>query len=75
MVAAVVGVLAHLRGHPAAAAGGTDVAAVARRSSRVGLFARFLGGLRLDGVEPIPTEGLGVYLAALARAQVRIACH
>jgi hypothetical protein len=31
---------------------------------------RFLG-LRVDGVEPIPAQGLNIYLAALARAQAR----
>ena len=73
---AVVNVLAHLRGHAAGTSdedGGSEGTAVSRlafcgRSARVALFARFLG-LRHDGLEPIPLEGLNVYLAALARVQ------
>lgn len=77
---AVVNILAHLRGHASSTAddddetgGGGGGGPAARlvftgRSARVALFARFLG-LRHEGLEPIPLEGLGVYLAALARAQ------
>ena len=37
-------------------------------SPRVRLFARFLG-LKHDDLEPVPQEGLGVYLMALVRTQ------
>lgn len=45
------------------------------RNVRIVLFARYLGGLRVDGLEPIPNEGLNIYLAALARAQVFYPIH
>lgn len=74
---AIVNVLAHLRGHAAGTAddeaeagggGGPTRLVFTGRSPRVALFARFLG-LRHEGLEPIPLEGFGVYLATLARAQ------
>ena len=76
---AVVNVLGHLRGNALTSGeaekdGSYGEALPASRltfcgrSTRVALFARFLG-LRHDGLEPIPLEGLNVYLAALARVQ------
>jgi hypothetical protein len=80
MVTTVVNVLAHLRGQFSTAVDDEDepeavtqaklasLYVFTARSPRVVLFARFLG-LRHEGLEPVPLQGLSIFLATLARAQ------